>query len=90
MVDWYLRVPANTCDCERSFSKYRDILSDKRRSMKPETIQRLNFMFFNFSKSDELEIERNVNCCDVNAVNNVNDVNNNEVVGVLDANLRLD
>lgn len=69
VANWYLRVPATTCDCERSFSKYREILSDKRRSMKPETIQRLNFMFFNFSKSDELEIERIVDL----------DENNNEV-----------
>lgn len=58
VASWYLFVPATTVDCERSFSLYKCILSDKRRQLLPETIKKLNFMNFNFAKNCDLYIER--------------------------------
>jgi hypothetical protein len=34
-------------DIERSFSSYKSILSDKRIALKEESIQMLNFLYFN-------------------------------------------
>jgi hypothetical protein len=39
--------PLVSCDVERSFSKYKDILSSKRQNMTIETIERLNAICFN-------------------------------------------
>jgi hypothetical protein len=39
--------PIVSCDVERSFSKYKEILSDKRQNMTTETIQHLNVICFN-------------------------------------------
>ncbi|XP_063231072.1 uncharacterized protein LOC134535762 isoform X1 [Bacillus rossius redtenbacheri] len=45
----YLCIPTNSVDCERSFSFYKDILSDNRRNLLPENIKMLNMLHFNTS-----------------------------------------
>lgn len=55
VASWYLKVPSNSCDCERSLSKYNILFSPTRRSMTKETIIINNFFYFN-----------NFDCSDIN------------------------
>uniref|UniRef100_U9SXJ3 HAT C-terminal dimerisation domain-containing protein n=1 Tax=Rhizophagus irregularis (strain DAOM 181602 / DAOM 197198 / MUCL 43194) TaxID=747089 RepID=U9SXJ3_RHIID len=43
----YIWLPVSGVDVERSFSSYKSILSDKRIALKEESIQMLNFLYFN-------------------------------------------
>jgi hypothetical protein len=56
VASWYLKVPCNSCDCERSLSKYNILFSPTRRSMSQETIIMNNFFFFNNFDSDEIRL----------------------------------
>ena len=40
-------IPLSSVDVERSFSKYREIYSEQRRSLKFETIEKLLFLYYN-------------------------------------------
>ena len=44
MKNW---LPVFGVDVERSFSSYKNILSDRRIALKEESIQMLNFLYFN-------------------------------------------
>ena len=43
----YIWLPVSGVDVERSFSSYKSILSDRRIALKAESIQMLNFLYFN-------------------------------------------
>jgi len=43
----YIWLPVSGVDVEHSFSNYKSILSDKRIALKEESIQILNFLYFN-------------------------------------------
>ena len=43
----YIWLPVSGVDVERSFSSYKAILSDRRIALKEESIQMLNFLYFN-------------------------------------------
>ena len=43
----YSFLPLTTVEVERSFSKYRDILSDKRRSLSTENLEKYLMIYFN-------------------------------------------
>ena len=43
----YIWLPVSGVDVERSFSAYKNILSDRRHSLSEETIAILNFLYFN-------------------------------------------
>jgi len=43
----YIWLPVSDVDVERSFSSYKSILSDRRVALKEESIQMLNFLYFN-------------------------------------------
>ena len=43
----YIWLPVSGVDIERSFSSYKSILSDRRVALKEESIQMLNFLYFN-------------------------------------------
>ena len=43
----YIWLPVSDVDVERSFSSYKNILSDRRIALKEESIQMLNFLYFN-------------------------------------------
>ncbi|CAG8838338.1 55_t:CDS:1, partial [Racocetra persica] len=43
----YIWLPISGVDIERSFSAYKNILSDKRHSLSPESIEILNMLYFN-------------------------------------------
>lgn len=43
----YIWLPVSGVDVERSFSSYKNILSDRRIALKEESIQMLNFLYFN-------------------------------------------
>jgi hAT family C-terminal dimerisation region len=43
----YIWLPVSGVDVERSFSSYKSILSDRRIALKEESIQMLNFLYFN-------------------------------------------
>ncbi len=43
----YIWLPVSGVDIERSFSNYKNILSDRRVTLKEASIQMLNFLYFN-------------------------------------------
>lgn len=43
----YIWIPVSAADVERSFSNYKHILDDRRRSLTEKNIARLNFLYFN-------------------------------------------
>ena len=43
----YIWLPVSGVDVERSFSSYKSILSNRRIALKEESIQMLNFLYFN-------------------------------------------
>ena len=45
----YIWLPVFGVDIERSFSNYKSILSDRRIALKEESIQMLNFLYFNLN-----------------------------------------
>ena len=45
----YIWLPVSGVDIERSFSNYKSILSDRRIALKEESIQMLNFLYFNLN-----------------------------------------
>ena len=47
----YIWLPVSGVDIERSFSSYKSILSDRRVALKEESIQMLNFLYFNLGNS---------------------------------------
>lgn len=44
---WILAVPCSTCDVERSFSKYKEILAPNRRCMNTDTVKWHNALYYN-------------------------------------------
>ena len=55
----YLNTPLSSVDVERSFSKYRDILPDRRTNLNPFSIETLNI--FNFNADFNCEERKNLN-----------------------------
>lgn len=47
----YIWLPVSGVDVERSFSSYKSILSDRRTALKEESIQMLNFLYFNLGNN---------------------------------------
>uniref|UniRef100_U9TBM2 HAT C-terminal dimerisation domain-containing protein n=1 Tax=Rhizophagus irregularis (strain DAOM 181602 / DAOM 197198 / MUCL 43194) TaxID=747089 RepID=U9TBM2_RHIID len=47
----YIWLPVSGVDIERSFSSYKSILSDRRVALKEESIQMLNFLYFNLGSN---------------------------------------
>lgn len=47
----YIWLPVSGVDVERSFSSYKSILSDRRIALKEESIQMLNFLYFNLGNN---------------------------------------
>ncbi|EXX79485.1 hypothetical protein RirG_005120 [Rhizophagus irregularis DAOM 197198w] len=47
----YIWLPVSGVDVERSFSSYKGILSDRRVALKEESIQMLNFLYFNLGSN---------------------------------------
>lgn len=81
---WMLSVPCSTCDVERSFSKYKEILAPNRRNMCVETVKCQNALYFNRHIPDanlEGEIENEVRVENVR-VENVGAENDVELDGV--------
>ena len=46
----YIWLPVSGIDIEHNFSNYKSILSDRRITLKEESIQMLNFFYFNLGK----------------------------------------
>ena len=56
----YIWLPVSGVDVERSFSSYKSILSDRRTALKEESIQMLNFLYFNLGSNinyDSIRLE---------------------------------
>jgi hypothetical protein len=52
----YIWLPVSGVDVERSFSSYNSILSDRRTALKKESIQMLNFLYFNLDGNIDREL----------------------------------
>ena len=52
-----MHIQSSSCDCERSFSKYKIIFEPTRQTMSEKTIKILNFLYFNCSAENCLDVE---------------------------------
>ncbi len=52
----YIWLPVSGVDVERSFSSYKNILSDRRVALKEESIKMLNFLYFNLDGNIDYDL----------------------------------